>query len=561
MKKKSYGKFPMVKVEFLLFLVVVIGALGYMLFTYPLNFRTSIASLVQAQSSLSLLATLDLPTQIGTTDISVVGGHAYVTRPSSSSYEFAVIDTSVLNSPAVVGSLDFSAKINSVSVTDNIAYLATSHNSSELVGVDVSNESQPNIIRTFDTPGLQDALSVFALPGRVYVGTANNSGTNSEFYIFDTTGPSIQLLGSFDAGGSVNGIYVKDNDAYLATSNGTREIVKLDMTNPANPAVVASFNAPSAAAANNLTVLLGKVYAVFNNSSANNDFYVLDAGTLNMVSGLNLGSANTDLVVTGGRAYVSTKTTSASIKVVNVLNPANPTYEALLGLSSSVEGISFANGFFFLASNHNTQEFMIVDAGISNPPSVVFNDINGDGIWRIACLGDSNTQTVPPIITKKWCEHLSDTINDSRVQVVNISHAGATVTHQQNNPDWQDAYLHVDLALQQNIDALVLAYGTNDHFQGRSPQEVIDAYLTHEQTALAAGVNQYFVATTPDIQGKLVPRILLYNDLIRNTFSGRFLEFHSGFILEEHFNADGYHFNAAGQILRGQRAFEAIAIQ
>lgn len=185
---------------------------------------------------------------------------------------------------------------------------------------------------------------------------------------------------------------------------------------------------------------------------------------------------------------------------------------------------------------------------------VGFADLDGDGVYRLGCVGDSNTSLVSGL--KKWCEIIRDGFSDPDFAVINVAVNGATV-----NPNLRftsDATMQMAEVLPQAPDVLVLAFGTNDVFQGRTPQQIHDAYVALQPVADAAGV-PFYVATTPPIIGcpNCTTPIEQGNGMLRTTFAGRVIEFYTGFGAAE-FSPDNYHLNSVGQQLRAERALEVL---
>ncbi len=199
------------------------------------------------------------------------------------------------------------------------------------------------------------------------------------------------------------------------------------------------------------------------------------------------------------------------------------------------------------------RELRLVERKVAN-----FADINGDGIFRLACLGDSNTLDRPAWAEAPgWCALLAAGIDDPFFERVEIAEIGATVTAQ-TVPELagREARYHLLSALPFEPDIVVMAYGTNDIFQLRGTGAIVAAYLEHEATALSAGITQFAVSTTPRV-GETNAISIASNTLLREAFAGRFFESFDGYTLAEHFRADGYHLNAAGQ---RKRAEEALAL-
>lgn len=189
------------------------------------------------------------------------------------------------------------------------------------------------------------------------------------------------------------------------------------------------------------------------------------------------------------------------------------------------------------------------------PPPVRFRDANGDGVFRLACLGDSNTVNEP---VPKWCERLAELIDDPRFEVVNLGWGGATVCV--NLRFKSDAAQQMEQALAAEADAVVLAFGTNDSLQGRRAEESLAAYREQADVAVAAGLD-VFVAETPPMGGCIdegCGAVWRLNGFLADAFPGRVVDFFTGFGNEMFGAFDLIHLNAAGQMLRAERALAVI---
>lgn len=165
--------------------------------------------------------------------------YAYVGSESSAGEEFQIFNVSNPINPLFVSSVEIDANVNDIYVYRNRAYLATSKTDGEILIFDISIPSGPQQIAAFDygdTPG----LSVFANNlNDFYVGIGNN------FVIVNSANlSSLSLIGSYNAGGQVNDIYIRDYLAFLATANSTAEFQAINITGKANPTLHSSYNFP-----------------------------------------------------------------------------------------------------------------------------------------------------------------------------------------------------------------------------------------------------------------------------------------------------------------------------
>ncbi|MFP6606538.1 MAG: SGNH/GDSL hydrolase family protein [Myxococcota bacterium] len=218
-----------------------------------------------------------------------------------------------------------------------------------------------------------------------------------------------------------------------------------------------------------------------------------------------------------------------------------------------------------------------------DPP--VCREAWGVGDVRVACLGNSNTQSdwqfaQPDGFPREegWCERLADDTN--RVTTLNCGWGGATASpNVSGNPRSQGAG-QVEAALADpTVEIIILAFGTNDlGFSLNNP----DLLLLDDPTPSAiadviemlAGVVEnegasVLVATTPYREQPTDPMLPppaegindlvteLNNELMLRFESDQVIDFSSGFALED-FLSDGTHMSSSGMAKRAEAAGEAV---
>lgn len=130
------------------------------------------------------------------------------------------------------------------------------------------------------------------------------------------------------------------------------------------------------------------------------------------------------------------------------------------------------------------------------------HDVDGDGVVRITCFGDSNTQRAwtadaPP----SWCEHLGELVHDRGWTTFNMGMygAGAIDTGEHTGGvslyagDWiREALDKPD----RRPDVAVLAYGTNDAKRGYRAEAIVQGLLAERALLEGHGI-RVLVATIP----------------------------------------------------------------
>ena len=175
-------------------------------------------------------------------------GRVYVGTKSATGPEFHIVDVSAPASPAALGSFEIGADVNEIWVSGSYAYLATSNDNEELKMLDVSDPADILSAGVFNATGTLDGKGLHLAGTTLYLGRAAGSG--DELYVLDVSDPaSVVILGSNNVGADINGIRVRDELAFLGTSNSNKEFQVWNVADPTNMAEESSFNFPQVAAA------------------------------------------------------------------------------------------------------------------------------------------------------------------------------------------------------------------------------------------------------------------------------------------------------------------------
>jgi len=193
-------------------------------------------------------------------------------------------------------------------------------------------------------------------------------------------------------------------------------------------------------------------------------------------------------------------------------------------------------------------------------------DADRDGVFRAACLGDSNTVVVDGV--KKWCE-IGQTFQPTATvwrnnrlvteptELVNLAGGGSTVCKPPINWSW--AVSQLIRAQQARADIVLAAFGTNDvRTLGKTPRQIVDCYRTLITYALGTPV--FIALTPPDFEpnGPDPGVIEAVNDALRAAFPpNRPIDFYTDFP-EDDFDPDGIHLSL--DVGQPKRALRALAL-
>jgi len=358
------------------------------------------------------------------------------------------------------------------------------------------------------------------------------------------------------------------------------ELQVVDAADPYNPALAWSLNID--AAVNDIALVPGFAFLATNRNNA--ELQVVDLLSRQVVATYDTPSNADALSVTVVTPYLILglkRNSQQEIHIFDVQDPTNP----VLFLSSetgknavapltptSMKG--YAAGGAILERGHlaavpmltallikaRADQFQIVD---NLTDEFTFSDSNGDGTFKLGCLGDSNTFPNLTESPESFCGRVRARVWHPFFVTRNTGVLGAQIANA-GPGHGPDQLLGVIEAV--DVDAVILAFGTNDLSQGgKTPHQTLEAYLNEMSIAAAAGIDSY-VALTPPIfrtnppSDEVNSKIDQLNALIQATVPAeRVIDFRTGFRPNVHYADDGVHMIGPGHALRGDRAYAKIA--
>jgi len=310
-----------------------------------------------------VLAGIDIGAGNAGTDVKVRNKIVYMTAVASSvdKPDFYVIDATNSQNPAVLASINTGPGLNSVAISGNYAYVANNDPAVQLQIIDISQNNNPILVKSYSVPNLSNAkgLSIFVINNIIYLGTSRTN-EGKEFHIIDASNPtSPVLLGSLEMDSDINGIYVKNNKAYLVTPLSA-ELTIVDVANPVAPAVLGSFDMPGDSEDGKSIYVVGtKAYVGRlrgGNHTNHHEIHILDV--TNPAAVQNLGSLDTaydinDLLVAADLLFTATADPNRELRIFNIANSANITPYASLNFSQMATGLDLENNILYIAVRSN----------------------------------------------------------------------------------------------------------------------------------------------------------------------------------------------------------------
>ena len=311
-------------------------------------------------------------------DVFVVNDYAYLVtdyalfgRP-----EFFIFDvTSPSGNLELVGSLNLETSVNSVYVAGDFAYLGTNNPTQELMVINISDPTNPQKVGYYDADPsiLVGGMDVWVEGTKVYL-TTRFSLFNPEFYILEanTSDPYNVIfspLGSLNLNADLNGIFIKDNDAYLATSDSNRELQVIDIANPSNPQRVCWRNLDSGSA-NAVAVKDDRAYVVTEQSGSKDEYFILQLPSsyngcpanpgsfITPVASARINADINDVFIYQGYVFVANENGDEELKIASLENPTDFLLD--FNLHGKAYAVYVYGCLAYVATGNNEAELQVI---------------------------------------------------------------------------------------------------------------------------------------------------------------------------------------------------------
>jgi len=307
------------------------------------------------------LGSINLGPGNSATGLDVLNKIVFISTEAStpSKPDLHIVDATDGQNPVMLNSLNTGDGLNAIDVSGDYAYVANNdENISHLQVINVTDINNPSLASSFYFDGAGEAIAVFYLDGKAYVGTEKSGG--AEFHIIDVTSPYTPLfVGDLELGEDVNDIFVKDDKAYLATSDGD-ELIIVNLVDPANPSVYATFDAPGGSEDGKTAYIVGdKLYLgrlVGGKHTNHHEFHIVDITeplNLDNLGSVDLATSLNDVVVRSNLAFMATSLPNSEFQIWDISDPAAPVPFGTLNFPQVATGIDFEDNLVYVSVRSN----------------------------------------------------------------------------------------------------------------------------------------------------------------------------------------------------------------
>lgn len=306
------------------------------------------------------LGSIDLGPGNAGTGLAVSNNKVYMSAKAADKKKDDLYVINVANgaAPSILAKLNTGIGANAVAVSGTRAYLANADATAQLNVIDVSGA--PTLLSAFRLPGsYSEGLSIAVAGTLAFIGTHGDAGP--EFFIVDVSNGSNPVLsGSLEIGSEVNDLAFFNGRVFIATSDNTRELIEIDVSEPSLPAITASLDIPGNGDGKSLFLntqdfraYMGRVQE---NGANTPELVVMDLrhqgtpaliGTMDFTHDVNAVYAADDL------GFFGLEDANMEFQVYNVSNLSNMTYFSGLNFPQSLVDFAFENNSVFAAVRSN----------------------------------------------------------------------------------------------------------------------------------------------------------------------------------------------------------------
>lgn len=314
------------------------------------------------------LCSTDLGPGNSATGLDIRNSFLYVTTVASASPkpDFHVLDaTHVRDCPAptstpfaVLSSINTGDGLHAIDVAGDYAFVANSSITAQLQVIDVSNNANPFVAAYLALPGVSGngaiGNSIFYYRNYIFIGT--RQATGPEFHIIDVNSPASPVWkGSIEIDAHVHKIFVKDNLAYLATSDNNAELLIYDVSDPTNITLKGLYDAVGNDDALSLSLQGNLLY--LGRGSGTNNFIILnvtDPTAVSLVSTTNVTTNGLyDILAKDYLIFIGAGDSNKEFQVWNIVSSTAPTFWSSFNYPQVVSDIDYEDNLVFVSVRSN----------------------------------------------------------------------------------------------------------------------------------------------------------------------------------------------------------------
>lgn len=306
---------------------------------------------------------------------------------ATSTPTFFIFDTSTPADPQYLGSIDNNTDdasgLNAVAVAEDVttgniyAYVANGYGANfstcsqgascaQLQVINVTNPESPQIVAHYKISGVTGnngqgvGSSIYYHGGFIYLGLTKPA-SGAEFHIIDVHNPAAPFEvpgGKFTTGKTINAVYIKNSNAYLAMA-GNPELRILNISNSGSPTLIGNYEALGESAAKSISTVGDNLFLGRTIMLSDPELYILNNADPAQLQENNanplvqeISGSVIDVIV---RDHLVFTLTPAELQAQDITNPAAMTTyfsETIQGVATTMD---CEGNYIYVGSNQGGQ--------------------------------------------------------------------------------------------------------------------------------------------------------------------------------------------------------------
>lgn len=250
-----------------------------------------------------------------------------------------IIDVSNPTAPEMVSMLTMPGKTMSVCVDNNKLYMT--NNEGLLQIYNITDMSSPVLINSVSILGQGYDISIKSINGHKYAFIAGGTAGLLIVALEDPTIPEPYVLSRYNTSGTTFNIDFDGNTVYLA--DGANGVIKLNMDNPASPALITHNS--SVGAVNDIVLANQFIYI----ANGDQGISILNRNDLSVVSQYDTQGYSNAIALDNRNIYIADR--DNGFLIATIVNPEYPYSICHIPFSSYVNTVTIHNKYAYLATD------------------------------------------------------------------------------------------------------------------------------------------------------------------------------------------------------------------
>src|SRR3989344_2675718 len=292
------------------------------------------------------------------TDVAIKLPYVFMsgTASTASKPDLFVFDVTNESLPQLVRSVDIGANgINSIFINGNYLYAASSNDNKELIVFDISSPLATYELSSLNLTGSANGVGVTSFASTTVIGRVG-SATNELVYINVTNPAAPAIIAESATGGNIYDFYSTNKRLYFTSQESDEDVWVYNIETPASPVFVGNYDIPGTT--EDISIY-GQEKDGFNilDGNTQNELIVLGASNTAQIylrDRLDVGGDVNDITcVVGDLIFIATTNSTAEFQIINGIDPDNISFYSSLNFAQIGTGLEYSGNRVYMSVRSN----------------------------------------------------------------------------------------------------------------------------------------------------------------------------------------------------------------